>query len=86
MCITNVTECDNMTDDYKHTLSLNNNCTKNENNIDIIIPTFLLTIPCGLIFLCWMSLMLHTLIQPLIKHLIINTLVRVMNDTLVRLI
>ena len=26
------------------------NCTKSENNNDIIIPTLLLTIPCGLTF------------------------------------
>ena len=31
----NVTEYDNMTDDYY------NNCTDSENNIDIIIPTLL---------------------------------------------
>ena len=50
MHITNVTEYDNMTNDYNNTLSLNNNCTNNENNIDMIIPTLLLTIPCGLSF------------------------------------
>ena len=54
---------DNITD-----LKFPNNCTVKENNIDIIIPTLLLTIPCGLSFLCLMSLMLYTLIKPLFKN------------------
>ena len=41
------------------------NCTFNENDIDIIIPTLLITIPCGLSFLCLMSLMVYTIIKPL---------------------
>ena len=49
-----------MTDDYS-----NNNCTISEDNIDIIIPSLLLTIPRGLSFLCLMSLMVYTLIKPL---------------------
>ena len=49
----NVTDYDNITStnytDYDNmTLS---NCTNNENKIDIITPTLLLTIPCGLPFL-----------------------------------
>ena len=44
-----------MTDDYNNTLSPN--CTINENNIDITKPTILFTIPCGLSFLCLISLM-----------------------------
>ena len=56
----------NITDDYMNiTLS---NCTNNENNIDIIIPTLFLKIPCGLSFLCLMSLMVYTLSKHLIKH------------------
>ena len=55
----------NFTDDYNDTLSLNNNCTNNENN-DIIIPALLFTIPCGLSFLCLISLMVYTLVKPLI--------------------
>ena len=43
MCVTNVTEYDNMTVDYNDTLS--SNCTINENNMDKIVPTLLLTIP-----------------------------------------
>ena len=68
MYIGNVTEdFDNITSsnypDYDNmTLT---NCTINENNIDIIIPALIFTIPCGLSFLCLMSLMLYTLIKPL---------------------
>ena len=58
MYLTNITDYDNMTDAY-------NNCTNNENNIDIIIPTLLFTIPCALSFLCLISLMVYTLIKPL---------------------
>ena len=32
-------------DDHNGTLSIKNICTNNDNNIDIIIPTLLLTIP-----------------------------------------
>ena len=55
----------NTTDDYNDTLSININCTNNENNIDIIIPALIFTIPCGLSFLCLMSLMVYTLIKHL---------------------
>ena len=68
MYITNVINYDNMADDYNDTLSLNNNCTNNENNIDIIIPTLLLTIPGGLSFLRLLSLMVYTLITPLFNN------------------
>ena len=43
------------------------NCKINENNIDISIPTLLLTIPCSLSFLCLMSFMIYTLTKPLLK-------------------
>ena len=59
----------NITDDYNDTISMSNNCTNNENNFDIIVPTLLLTIPFGLSFLCLMSLMVYTLIiKPLINN------------------
>ena len=45
MYITNVTDYDNMTDEYNDTLS--SNCTIIETNIDKIIITILLKIPCG---------------------------------------
>ena len=38
----------NITDDYDN-LTLTN-CTDNETNIDTIMPTLFLTIPCGLSF------------------------------------
>ena len=43
------------------------NCTDNENNIVVIIQTFFLTIPCGLSFLCLMSLMVYKVINSLRK-------------------
>ena len=67
----------NFTDDYNDTLTTNitniyndtlsPNCTINENNFHIIIPTLLLTIPCGLPFLCLMSLTVNTLIKSSLK-------------------
>ena len=73
MCIANVTnDCDNITSsnyrDYDNVTSSNDNmtltnCTNNENNIVISIPTLLLTIPCGGSFLCFMSLLVYTLIK-----------------------
>ena len=67
----------NITEDYDNITSTNftdydnitfNNCTNNENNTDIIIPTLLVTIPCGLSFLCLLSLMIYTLIKPLFNN------------------
>ena len=66
MYISNVTNdfvYDNITDyDNISTLS---NCTDSENNIDIIIQSLLLILPCALSFLCLLSLMVYTIIQPL---------------------
>ena len=53
--------------DYDNSSSLSN-CTKNENNFDIFIQALLLTIPCGLSFLCLISIMVYTLVKPLIKN------------------
>ena len=53
----------NNTDDYDNNTFTN--CTDNENNIDIIIPTLIITIPCGLSVLYLMSLMVYTLMKPL---------------------
>ena len=60
----------NVTNNYDNITSSNDNmtlsnCTFNENDIDITVATFLLTIPCGLSFLCLMSLMVYTIIKPL---------------------
>ena len=77
MNVTNITpDYDNFTD-YDNITSTNftdydnitsNNCTNNENNVDIIIPTLLLTIPCGLLFLCLISIMVYSLIKPLLNN------------------
>ena len=67
MNIINVTDLDNITD-YDNITSTNTsiyNCTDSENDNDIIIPALLFTIPCGLSFLCLMSLIVYTLIKPL---------------------
>ena len=53
----------NVTDDYDNMTLCN--CTNNENDIDVIIPALLFTIPCGLSFLWLISLMVYTLIKPL---------------------
>ena len=64
MHVTSITDgYDNITS----TIMTVSNCTNNENNIDTIIPTLLFTIPCGLSFLCLMSLMVYTLIEPLMN-------------------
>ena len=42
--------------------------TDNENNMGIFIPTLLLTIPCRLSFFCLISLMIYTIIKPLITN------------------
>ena len=65
MYIANNTDYGNLTDDYNDSLSIHNNSTLNENNIDIIIPSLSLTILCGLSCLRLMSLMVYTLIKPL---------------------
>ena len=57
----NITDYDNITS----TNMMISNCTDSENDIDINIPTLLFTIPCGLSFLCLMSLIVYTLIKPL---------------------
>ena len=67
MYIPKVTDYGNTTDDYNDSLSLNKFWTLNENKIDIIIPTLLLTILCGLPFLCLLSLMVCILIKPLFR-------------------
>ena len=54
MCITN------NTDDYNDNLSLNINCTNNDNNIEIAVPLIRIK-PCGLSLICLISLMVYTL-------------------------
>ena len=57
----------NTTNDYD-IITDYDNCTNNEDNFDVIIPTLLLTIPCGQSFLCLMSMMVYTLIKPLFNN------------------
>ena len=66
MYITNITDFDNMTGDYNDTISINNNCTNNDNNIEIIIPLITI-IPCGMSLICLLSVMVYTLIKPLLN-------------------
>ena len=58
MCITNIT------DDYNGTLSINNNCSNKDNNMEITLPLFTV-IPCGMSLMCLTFLMVYTLIKPL---------------------
>ena len=67
MYITNNTNYDNMTDDYNDALSLKNSCTDSDFKIDKIIPSLLLTTPCGLSFLCLIFFMVYTSFKPLLK-------------------
>ena len=57
----------NITDDYKYTISINNTCTNNNNgNIEIVIPLITI-VPRGMSLICLISLMVYTLIKPLIN-------------------
>ena len=69
MYVINITDFNttNHYDNFSDYNNITNNCTNNESNIDIIIPPLLLTKSCGLSFLCLMSLMVYTLIKPLMK-------------------
>ena len=55
MYVTNVIDYDNITSTI---------CTNNEINIEIKTPLFTI-IPCGMSFICLISLMVYTLIKPL---------------------
>ena len=70
MYLLNVTDYDNMTDYYNDSLSINSNCTIYENNIDKIIPALLITIPCGLSFLCLKSHMVYFLTYDVYNSII----------------
>ena len=56
----------NNPDDYNDTISINNNCTNTEKNIEILIPLITI-IPCALSLICLISLMIYTLIKHLIR-------------------
>ena len=57
-----------MTDVHNDSLSIDNNYTIYENNADTIIPTLLITTPCGFSFLGFMTLMVYTKIKPLLNN------------------
>ena len=54
----------NITNDYDNVTEYDNTTYTNSCNIDIIIPAVSFTIPCGLSFLCLISIMVYTLIKP----------------------
>ena len=56
----------NITGDYNDTLSKNNNCTNNDNNIEIVIPLITI-VPCGMSLICLISLMVYNLVRTLIN-------------------
>ena len=56
----------NITNDYDNITENDNTTDTNICNIDIIIPLITL-IPCGLSYLCSISLMVYTLIKPLLN-------------------
>ena len=56
----------NINDDYNDTLSINNNCTNNDNNIERMIPLFTIIL-CGMSLMCLISLMVYTLIKRLLN-------------------
>ena len=65
----NYTDYDNLTSSNDNKTMYN--CTSNDNsdnNIEIILPSLLQTIPSGLPFFCLMSLMVYTLIKPLFNN------------------
>ena len=57
----------NITDDYDNITEYDNTTDTNDCNNDIIISALLFTIPCGLSFVCLMSLMVYTLTKALIN-------------------
>ena len=57
----------NISDDYNETLSINNNCTNNDNNFEITIPLITI-IPCVMSVICLISVMIYILFKPLITN------------------
>ena len=59
-------------DIFKKEIIITNNCTNSENNNDTFLSTLLLTIPCGLSFLCFMNLMVYTLFKLFVRKLMME--------------
>ena len=58
----------NITEDYDNISSISN-CTKNENgDMSIIFKYLLLSIPSSILLFSLLSLMVYTLIKPLINN------------------
>ena len=66
MNIINVTDYDNITNSDNMTLCNCTNNDKNDTNIEIVIPLITI-IPCVMSLICLLSLMVYTLIKPLIN-------------------
>ena len=66
MNITNVTDYDKITDSDNMTLCNCTNNDKNDTKIEIVIPS-LTIIPCGMSLICLISLMVYTLVKPLVN-------------------
>ena len=56
----------NITDDNENMTLCNCTDNENNNNIEIIIPLITI-VPCGISLICLISLMVYTLVEPLIK-------------------
>ena len=56
-----------ITDDYDNITEYDNTTDTKNCNIDIIIPALLFTITCGLSFLRLISIMINTLVKPLLR-------------------
>ena len=69
MNVMNITEdYDNITNDYDNISSISN-CTNNENDdMNIIFKYLLLSIPSSILLFSLISLMIYTLIKPLINN------------------
>ena len=60
----------NITDDYNDTITINNNCTNNDNNIVLEITpllTLITIVPCGVSLKCLISFMAYTLTKTFFK-------------------
>ena len=69
----------NITSDFNVTISIKNNCTNNDKNIEIIIPLITI-VPCGMSLICLISPMVYTPIKLFIKRKIINMIISIIND------
>ena len=57
----------NITEEYNDIISKNINCTKDDKNIEIILPLITI-IPCGMSLISLISLMVYILFKHLINN------------------